>query len=203
MTDTDICRLPAAQQRRLFDAFHLELRYNDLTGELDLRVTITEDTATELGTTVRALLENPTTRIRPDHLDEDALRDPRGAHQTSQTSADDLVAEALRARGGSRTRTPREAAAFKAAVSAVPPPGRACSHRIGCPHGGGIGRGSACAQVITKGHRVAFAFLVAFRRGGEGVLSAVWPRRRPRDRSAWRAGRRRRTAPRTVRARRP
>jgi len=65
MTDTDICRLSAAQQRRLFEAFHLELRYHDLTSELDLRVTITEDTATELGTTVRTLLEDPTDRDRP------------------------------------------------------------------------------------------------------------------------------------------
>jgi site-specific DNA recombinase len=106
MTDTDIHRLSTAQQRRLFDAFHLELRYNDLTSELDLRVTITEDTATELGATVSTLLENPPNRIGSGHLDEEDLRDPRGAHQTSQTSADDLVAEALRARGGARTRTP-------------------------------------------------------------------------------------------------
>jgi hypothetical protein len=32
--------------RGVADAFHLELRYNDLANELDLRVTITGDTAT-------------------------------------------------------------------------------------------------------------------------------------------------------------
>ncbi len=54
-----VSRLPEEQQRRLFDAFHLELRYNDLTDELDLRVTITGDTATTLGATVQAVLDSP------------------------------------------------------------------------------------------------------------------------------------------------
>ena len=54
-------RLPEERQRRLYDAFHLELRYNDLTSELDLRVTITGETATELGATVQAILEAPET----------------------------------------------------------------------------------------------------------------------------------------------
>jgi hypothetical protein len=53
------CRLPQAQQRRLFDAFHLELHYNDITNELDTRVTITGDTATTLGATVQAVLDSP------------------------------------------------------------------------------------------------------------------------------------------------
>jgi hypothetical protein len=43
------------RQRHLLDAFHLELRYNDLTSELDLRVTITESTAAELCATVQAV----------------------------------------------------------------------------------------------------------------------------------------------------
>jgi site-specific DNA recombinase len=83
----DVGRLPEERQRRLYDAFHLELRYNDLTGELDLRVTITGDTATELGATIQAVLGTA------------EAGDPALA-------SDDLVADPLRARGGTRTRTP-------------------------------------------------------------------------------------------------
>jgi len=83
----DLDRLPEERQRRLYDAFHLELRYNDLTSELELRVTITGDTATELGATVQAVL---------------------GAREDEDPApgSGDLVADPLRARGGSRTRTP-------------------------------------------------------------------------------------------------
>lgn len=52
----DLARLPEDQQRRLYDAFHLELRYNDLTRELGLRVTITGQTAAELGATVAGIM---------------------------------------------------------------------------------------------------------------------------------------------------
>jgi site-specific DNA recombinase len=91
---TDLGRLPEDRQRRVYDAFHLELRYNDLSGELDIRVTITGDTATELAATVKAATEQSS------HLGTPGSTEPAPVR-------DDLVAEALRARGGTRTRTPR------------------------------------------------------------------------------------------------
>jgi hypothetical protein len=57
-------RLPEAQRRLLFDAFHLELRFDDRTDELDLRVTITADTAPlPSGATVHEILSAATNRI--------------------------------------------------------------------------------------------------------------------------------------------
>src|SRR4051812_5548439 len=58
-TNLAVSRLPDGQQRRLFDAFHLELRYDDRTSELDLRVTITGDTAAVLSATVQGILDSP------------------------------------------------------------------------------------------------------------------------------------------------
>jgi hypothetical protein len=83
----DLARLPEDQQRRLYDAFHLELRYNDRTREFGLRVTITGETAAELGATVAGIAGQPA---------------PSGSGR-QRTAPDDLVAGALRARGGSRT----------------------------------------------------------------------------------------------------
>jgi hypothetical protein len=85
--DIDLARLPEDQQRRLYDAFHLEIRYNDLTRELDLRVTITGDTVAELGITVAAIVGRPAP----------------SAGDGQRTAPGDRVADALRARGGSRT----------------------------------------------------------------------------------------------------
>ncbi len=89
----DLGRLPEERQRRIYDAFHLELRYNDLTTELDLRVTITGDTAAELVATVAADVKAAS---------QSATMKARKPAQTP----DDLRADALCARGGSRTRTP-------------------------------------------------------------------------------------------------
>ena len=100
----DLARLPEDRQRALYDAFHLELRYNDLTGQLVIRVTITGETATGLAAAVNA-----------------AAGEPTGGH--AGPTPDDLCADALRARGGIRTRTLFRAADFKSAVSAIPPPG--------------------------------------------------------------------------------
>jgi hypothetical protein len=41
----DLRRLPEDQQRRLYDAFHLELRYNSVRKELVIRVTVTAEIA--------------------------------------------------------------------------------------------------------------------------------------------------------------
>jgi site-specific DNA recombinase len=80
-TSIKISRLPEDRQRRLFDAFHLELRYHDDIGQLDIQVTLTGDTAADLGAAVRVALGQP----------EDG---------------ESGVGNALGARGGSRTRTP-------------------------------------------------------------------------------------------------
>jgi hypothetical protein len=63
------------------------------TGELDIRVTITGDTAAELAATVEAAVEQSSQSEQRETDDPDRTpHDPR--------------ADALRARGGSRTRTP-------------------------------------------------------------------------------------------------
>jgi site-specific DNA recombinase len=92
-TNLAVSRLPEEQRRRLFDAFHLELRYDDRTNELDLRVTITGETADLLSATVREIVANPS-------------RAPSGSHSAAQPEAEDHVVDLRGARGGSRTRTP-------------------------------------------------------------------------------------------------
>ena len=82
-------RLPEDRQRRLYDAFHLELRYDHITGELSAVIVTRRLAAVE-----------------------------------AIGNATNVRAEALRARGGIRTRTLFRAADFKSAVSAIPPPGR-------------------------------------------------------------------------------
>ncbi len=66
-----VSRLPQKQQRRLFDAFHLELRYNHLTSDLDIQVTITGRTADALGATVQGIIAGST--------DEEFAADPPNA----------------------------------------------------------------------------------------------------------------------------
>ena len=89
-TNIDVSRLPEDRQRRLFDAFHLELRYHELTRQLEIRVTIAGDTATELSATVEAILGQP----------------------DSALTSENLVGDPLRARGGARTRTPVQGSRF-------------------------------------------------------------------------------------------
>jgi hypothetical protein len=101
----DVRRLPEERRRRLFDAFHLELRYNDLSHDLAIRVTITGETATELDA-VQALLSTP------EGTDADPLRAQSGSHSAPQPKADDLVVDLQGARGGSRTRTPLRGSRF-------------------------------------------------------------------------------------------
>ena len=103
----DLAHFPEDTQRQLYDAFHLELRYNQVTSELTLRVTITADTVAALAAAVSAAAGNA----------------GAGAGAGPTVSAEKCV-EALRARGGIRTRTSFRTADFKSAVSAIPPPGR-------------------------------------------------------------------------------
>jgi hypothetical protein len=63
--EIDLIRLPEDQQRRIYDAFHLDMRYNAITREVSIRVTITGDTAPALAATVQAILEKyPETKNR-------------------------------------------------------------------------------------------------------------------------------------------
>ena len=54
--DVDLGRLPEDQQRRIYDAFHLEMRYNALTNGLTIRITVTGDTVPALASTVGAVV---------------------------------------------------------------------------------------------------------------------------------------------------
>ncbi|MBI1758793.1 MAG: recombinase family protein [Actinobacteria bacterium] len=81
----DPTRLPEDHQRRLYDAFHLDLRYNAHTRELRIRATITRDTAPTIATTINTLTSDhphtqppatETTRSVPGGPGCDALRAP-------------------------------------------------------------------------------------------------------------------------------
>jgi 2-polyprenyl-6-methoxyphenol hydroxylase-like FAD-dependent oxidoreductase len=50
--DIDVRRLPEDHQRALYDAFHLELRYNSVHQQFTIRVTVTGDAASAIAPTV-------------------------------------------------------------------------------------------------------------------------------------------------------
>jgi hypothetical protein len=52
----DLTRMPEPEQRRLYDAFHLDLRYHATRKEVTIRVTITGETAPLLASAARAAL---------------------------------------------------------------------------------------------------------------------------------------------------
>ena len=79
--------LPEQRLRQLFDAFHLELRYDDRAGELEIRVTITGNTAAELGATVEALLTTPEDEENTEGNVGDPLRAQGGSPRTPQAPA--------------------------------------------------------------------------------------------------------------------
>src|SRR6266508_3148391 len=88
----DLARLPEDQQRRIYDAFHLDIRYNAITKEVAIRVTITGDTAPTLAATVEAIIDqHPETR-----------KPGTGAAAPVPGKS---VCDALRAPGGIRTHT--------------------------------------------------------------------------------------------------
>src|SRR5262249_30287609 len=69
----DLNRLSEDQQRRIYDAFHLELRYNAPRRDVTIRVSITGETAPILGTTIETI------------LDEDAQTQSRGPGRLPRT----------------------------------------------------------------------------------------------------------------------
>ncbi len=94
----DVTLLPQDQQRRLYDAFHLEIRYHAPTNDITLRVTIAAETAPVLAATTNAVLNIPK---------------PRGATETPQNGAGAAaptpnvnVCDVLRAPGRIRTCAP-------------------------------------------------------------------------------------------------
>jgi site-specific DNA recombinase len=83
-------RLPEDQQRRIYDAFHLELRYNAHRRDVTIRVSITGETAPILTATIETIMnEHPQTQKTGSEAD---ASDPV-----------EVVADALRAPGRIRT----------------------------------------------------------------------------------------------------
>lgn len=66
-----VSRLTEKRRRRLFDTLHLELRYNHLTSELDIQVTIVASTLNALAAAIRATLTGS--------ADEEPAADPQNA----------------------------------------------------------------------------------------------------------------------------
>lgn len=61
MAAVDITRLPEVQQRELYDAFHLEVRYDLPTDSVILRVAIEAETASALANAIDALVDTQAT----------------------------------------------------------------------------------------------------------------------------------------------
>jgi hypothetical protein len=98
----DLTRLPEDHQRELYDAFHLQIRYNALTYEVILRVTVDADTAQLLATAVNRVVGLPRPRTAPEAQEPGAE-----AHASAPGKR---VCNASRAPGGSRTTRERAAA---------------------------------------------------------------------------------------------
>jgi hypothetical protein len=89
--DIDIAGLPTDQQRQLFDAFQLELRYHPLTREVIIRVTVTADSAPILAATLDKIVHRR-------HADNPGTEADASAPE---------VCDVLRAPPGTRTPNPR------------------------------------------------------------------------------------------------
>jgi site-specific DNA recombinase len=102
----DLSSLPDDQQRRIYDAFHLELRYNALTREVSIRVSITGETAPVLAATIESILGESSKADAP--VSEAEASDTGASRQrvVRQIPEGEVVADALRAPGTSRTCAP-------------------------------------------------------------------------------------------------
>jgi hypothetical protein len=120
----DLSRLPEDQQRRIYDAFHLELRYNALNREVTIRVSITADTAPILAATIDSALGQDTNIPGA----EARTSGPGMPQRVVRPTPKGVVADALRAPGGSRTTWERPATgagmAFVLVEGAWPLPSR-------------------------------------------------------------------------------
>jgi hypothetical protein len=89
----DIARLPDDQQRRIYDAFRLELRYNAVRNEAIIRVTVTSGTASAIaGTAGKAI---------------DRLNPGRPEAGTNTPTVGKRVGDVFGAPPGTRTPNPR------------------------------------------------------------------------------------------------
>ena len=100
MAAIDITGLPEQQQRHLYDAFHLEVRYDLPTDSVILRVTIEAETAPALATAVNSLVkEQPAPETQkpgvaaeqaptPGEVGWDVLSAPGGQREASATISD-------------------------------------------------------------------------------------------------------------------
>jgi hypothetical protein len=101
VTAADISRLPEPLLRRLFDAFHLQVRYHVTTGEIILRASVHADTAPALAAVIGQVIDPPPSAA-PTHA-ATAQKQPAGEVDTSP--AGNKLCDALRAPGGIRTHT--------------------------------------------------------------------------------------------------
>lgn len=94
--DLDVTSLPADLQQALYDAFHLELRYQPATNELVLRVTLSADTIPALADTIDTITDSDTHDAAPGGPTADGTR-PGHPHTRS------TVGDVLGAACGDRT----------------------------------------------------------------------------------------------------
>jgi hypothetical protein len=94
----EITRLPEDQQRRLYDAFHLEIRYHAPRNDVTLQVTIDAETAPALAHTVGTALEIPQPRTAP-------KTKRAGPATATATGPGRIVCDALPTLPGARRRT--------------------------------------------------------------------------------------------------
>src|SRR2546421_9826819 len=97
VSQIDITGLPEHQQRHLYDAFHLEVRYHAATDGAILRITIDADTAPALARIVSDTLSLPTPRPSPE------TAEPAAGAQAP--AAGGVVCHVRSAPGGIRTHT--------------------------------------------------------------------------------------------------
>lgn len=98
----DLNRLPEDQQRRIYDAFHLELRYNALNREVSIRVSITGETAPILAATIESVIGEHSEARNPGseaQATDPGVAQPAEQRVLRQIPDGKVVADALRAPG--------------------------------------------------------------------------------------------------------
>ena len=101
----DLTRLPEDHQRRLFDAFHLEVRYNALAGEIILRASVHADTAPALAAVIDQVI-NPSPPGQPHRRTGNSrTHQERSAGEADAFPASNDGCHAQSAPGGIRTHT--------------------------------------------------------------------------------------------------
>jgi site-specific DNA recombinase len=81
-TSRNLTLLPEAEQRQLYEAFHLQVRYNRATNQVTLRVTISAATVNGLAAVVHAAVDDTTPGTPTDDAPPPAISDDDGSHAT-------------------------------------------------------------------------------------------------------------------------